>query len=177
MKTKAKNKLICIIVATVILGGCSTPKLSDSLYRESEVGIAKQTVRCRVLAVREIKIRGDKEDNLGGLAGGILGGTLGSDVGGGLGSLLAIEAGAILGGIAGNKAGDRLSQRNGLEYSVITSQGNELTFTQEHMAGDRIVKPGETCRMQMSADGRNRVLPVSGFASEIKAPETTKIIQ
>ena len=91
--------------------------------------------------------------------------------------MLAIEAAAILGGIAGNKAGDRFFQRNGLEYSVITGHGDELTFTQEFVKGDRIVKADETCRMQMSFDGRNRVFPVDGFVSEIKAPETTTIIQ
>ena len=77
MGTKAKKQLLCILVTTKILRGCVKPKLSDSLYRYCEVGLAKQT---------------------------------------------------------------------------------------------------ERCRMQISSDARNRVLPVDGFATETQAPQTTKTI-
>lgn len=173
--------LMTVAVAGVmgVTGGCTTPKLSDSLYRESEVGLAKSVVRCRVLAVREVEIRNSEQNNFGGAAGAILGGTAGSSAGGEgtVGRALAVELGVIAGAIIGNKLGDTMSGRKGLEYSVITANGEELTFVQEFLDDDRVIRVGDTCRMQVARDGRNRVLPAESLPETIQAPKQTTIVR
>ncbi len=180
MNTEAKTSVIImlsfIVVMTAALTACSTPKVSDSLYRQSEVGRAKKTTRCRVLAVREVKIRGERAHDMGSAAGAIVGGTLGSGVGKGTGRVLASEIGAIAGAVIGNKAGDKMAERKGLEYSVITSSGEEYTFVQAFLKDDRVVNVGETCRMQVSHDGRNRILPAENLAGEVMVPKETKVV-
>ena len=88
-----------VLVSAVVVSGCTSPKVSDSLYRSSEVGSSKRIVRCRVLEVREVLIRdddsGEKGEMIGGVAGGLAGGILGSTVGGGAGKGLATVGGAV----------------------------------------------------------------------------------
>lgn len=169
-----------------MMGCSSTPTLSDSLYRTSEVGISKITKRCRVLAVREVRLRDGgqeaKDDGfLAGIGGAILGATLGSEVGGGTGRLIASEVGAMAGAVGGSMAGtaisDKLSERAALEYSVILDSGEERTLVQEFLETDRVVNVGETCRLQVAADGRNRVLPAEHLPGQILAPKSTQIIR
>lgn len=185
LKTLLTVVLISIFSTTVI--GCSSsPKLSDSLYRTSEAGISKVTKRCRVLAVREVRLRDGEEEAkadgfLAGIGGAILGATLGSEVGGGTGRLIASEVGTIAGAVGGSVAGtaisDKLSERTALEYSVILASGEERTLVQEFLETDRVVNVGETCRLQMAADGRNRVLPAESLPDQILAPKSTQIVR
>lgn len=92
-----------ILGAAVVVAGCTSPKVSDSLYRSSEVGTSKRVVRCRVLEVREVMIRdddaGEKGEAIGGIAGGLSGSTLGGTAGGGAGRSIAAIGGATLGEI------------------------------------------------------------------------------
>lgn len=167
------------------LAACSSPKVSDSLYRDSEVGTSKNVVRCRVLEVREVAIRGDdapeKGEAIGSIVGGLVGAILASKVGKGAGQELAIRAGATAGAVAGGGAGrqaaDKMSERPGLEYSVILDDGKEMTLVQDFLEGDRVVQAGETCRMQIENDGKNRVLPAEHLPDQIQAPKTTTVVQ
>jgi hypothetical protein len=59
-------------MGAVLLAACSSPKVSDSLYRDSEVGSSKDIVRCRVLEVREVAIREDDAPEKGEAVGAIL---------------------------------------------------------------------------------------------------------
>ena len=173
-----------ILVAAVAAAGCTSPKVSDSLYRSSEVGTSKRIVRCRVLEVREVMIRdddaGEKGEAIGAIAGGLSGGTLGGTAGGGAGAGLATIGGATLGGvaggIAGRKIGDKLGTRTGVEYSVILADGSEQTHVQDFLEGDRVVQVGETCRLQIEHDGKNRVLPAEHLQERIQAPKKTTIV-
>lgn len=182
-------KNICLLPFAVTtltaISGCSTPKLSESLYRTSEVGITKMVERCRVTAVREVLIRDEPEDAqaggmFGAIMGGMIGGTLGSKVGDGYGNLLATQAGigtgAVAGGVAGTKLADKMSERIGVEYSIIKTNGDESTHVQELLPTDRILAVNETCRVQISYDGKNRVLPAEDLPDSVYAPKTTKII-
>ncbi len=172
------------IVTVVAVTGCTSPKVSDSLYRSSEVGTSKRVVRCRVLEVREVMIRdddsGEKGEAIGGIAGGLGGGIAGSTVGGGAGRGLATVGGATVGAVAGGAAGraisDQLHTRKGVEYSVILADGSEQTHVQDFLDGDRIVQVGETCRLQIAQDGKNRVLPAEQLPGRISAPKTTTIV-
>jgi outer membrane lipoprotein SlyB len=165
------------------LVACSSPKVSDSLYRDSEVGSSKNVVRCRVLEIREVAIREDdapeKGEAIGAIIGGIAGAILGSQVGGGAGKALATEAGAVAGvvagGAGGRQAADQMSERKGIEYSIILDNGDEHTLVQDFLEGDRVVQQGETCRMQVENDGKNRVLPAEHLPDQIQAPKTTTL--
>ncbi len=177
------GKPAILILLSLSLAACSSPKVSDSLYRDSEVGSSKSVVRCRVLEVREVAIREDdapeKGEAIGAIIGGIAGAILGSQIGGGKGQALATEAGVVVGAVAGGAGGrqtaDKLSERMGLEYSIILDNGEEHTLVQDHLEGDRVVQPGETCRMQIENDGKNRVLPAEHLPDQINAPKTTTV--
>lgn len=173
------------LLAVLLVSACSSPKVSDSLYRSSEVGTSKRVVRCRVLEVREVAIRaddsGEKGEGLGAIAGGIAGGVLGRTVGGGAGRDIATVGGATVGTVAGGAAGrqvsDKLNTRKGVEYSIILSDGTEQTHVQDFLEGDRVVQVGETCRLQIARDGKNRVLPAEQLQDSIQAPKQTQIIR
>ncbi len=172
-----------LFAVAAVLAACSSPKVSDSLYRDSEVGASKRVVRCRVLETREVAIREDdapeKGEMIGAILGGIAGAILGSQIGGGKGQELAMEAGAvgglIAGGAGGRQAADKLSERKGIEYSVILDDGEELTLVQDWLEGDRVVRAGDTCRLQIANDGKNRVLPAEHLQETIAAPKKTTV--
>ncbi len=173
-----------VLAAAVVAAGCTSPKVSDSLYRSSEVGSSKRIVRCRVLEVREVMIRdddsGEKGEAVGAIAGGLTGGLLGSTVGGGTGRSIATVGGATVGAVAGGAAGrqvsDQLHTRKGVEYSIILADGSEQTHVQDFLQGDRVVQVGETCRLQIERDGKNRVLPAEHLQDAIRAPKKTQIV-
>lgn len=71
---------------------------------------------------------------------------------------------------------DKMSERKGVEYSYILSNGDEGTHVQELLPTDRMVAAGETCRLQVGPDGRNRILPAEQLASEMYAPKETKLV-
>lgn len=174
-----------VVAAALLLSACSSPKTSDSLYADSEAGTSKNVVRCRVLEVREVAIReddaGEKGEMIGAIVGGIAGVILGSQIGGGKGREAAAKGGAIggavLAGAAGRQTADVLSERKGLEYSIVLTDGEERTLVQDFLEDDRIVQPGETCRLQIAGDGRNRVLPAEHLPESIGAPKTTTVVQ
>ena len=172
-----------MLIAAVAVSGCTSPKVSDSLYRDSEVGSSKNVVRCRVLEAREVAIREDdapeKGEAIGAIVGGIAGAILGSQIGGGAGKQLATEAGvvagAVAGGAGGRQAADKMSERPGIEYSIILDNGEEMTLVQDFLEGDRVVRAGDTCRLQIEHDGKNRVLPAEHLPDQIQAPKTTTV--
>ncbi|UCH73974.1 MAG: hypothetical protein JSU82_16925 [Rhodospirillales bacterium] len=177
------GRAVLVAACIGLLAACSSPKVSDSLYRDSEAGSSKQVVRCRVLEAREVAIRGDdapeKGEAIGTVVGVLVGAILGSQIGDGVGRDLATQTaatvGAVAGGGAGRQAADKLSERPGIEYSIILDTGEEFTLVQDLMEGDRIVQPGETCRLQIESDGMNRVLPAENLPETIQAPQTTTV--
>ena len=54
--------------------------------------------------------------------------------------------GVVAGGAGGRQVADKLSERPGLEYSVILDNGEELTLVQDFLEGDHVVRSGDTCR-------------------------------
>ena len=167
-------KIIIVAILITVSMGCASPQVSDSLYRSSEVGVSKSIVRCRVLEVREVVIRGDNAGEKGEAIGGTFGALIGSSQGDNYESSVGKGVvGSLLGGIIGRAAGDKLSEQQGLEYSIILTNGNEQTHVQNFLEGDRIVSVGETCRLQVSADGKNRVLPAEQLTDTIARPKTT----
>jgi outer membrane lipoprotein SlyB len=64
----------------------------------------------------------------------------------------------MVGGIVGATLGDSMSDRAGIEYSVILSSGEERTLVQEYLPADRVLSVSESCRLQVAADGRKGLL-------------------
>lgn len=174
------SKMLVLPLTLLALSACA-PGAGQNIYSAREVGVAKTVERCRVLAVRNITIQGDTGGELGQfvgtVAGGVAGGALGNQVGDGSGQAVATVLGGlaagVLGGLVGDRVGAQMDQRPGLEYSILSTGGREMTFAQEIMAGDRLINAGETCRIQTDPYGNNRVLPVDGFPQRIQQPQTT----
>lgn len=171
--------IICLLFT---LAACSSrPEFSESVYTSQEVGEAKRIVRCRVLSVRQITIRDPNSaregEAFGALAGGLLGAALGGTVGGDandrrLGAAVGGVLGSVGGGAIGESIGEDRGTRIGLEYSVLTADGEEITFAQELLAGDRVVATGSTCRMQISGTKR-RILPADYLPDQVERPKET----
>ena len=177
--------LLTVSILAFVVTGCSTPSLSESMYRSGEVGKSKTVERCRVIEVRQVLIRdeqGDAETGglFGAILGGIIGGTAASAIGGGTGSQIATQVGAgvgvVTGSVAGTKLSDKMSERVGVEYSIIKSNGEESTHVQELLPTDRVLAVGDTCRVQIDFDGKNRVLPAEHLPDAIAAPKTTTVV-
>ena len=164
----------------LVSAGCA-PRSGQSVYSPYEVGVAKPVQRCRVLAVRDITIQGDRGRALGqfvgSVGGAVGGGALGREVGKGTGRTVATVLGGLAGGVIGGLVGDAIGadadRRPGLEYAVLDSGGREYTFAQEVLPGDRIVPAGATCRIQTDPYGNNRVLPADGLPPQVQRPQTT----
>ncbi len=179
-------KLTLTAYCIVSIFGCESIGVTESLYSSSEVGVSKKVERCRVLEVREVNIREQgtvaASSAAGTGVGAALGGLGGSYLGGGSGTTWASAGlgllGSIFGSVAGKKVGESAGTRKGLEYSVLMTDGTERTSVQDFMEGDRIIKPGESCRLQMSYDSQNRsytgavrVLPAEHLADRIQKPK------
>ncbi len=173
-------KTLALPLALVTLTACA-PNAGQNVYSSSEVGVAKTVERCRVLAVRNITIQGQAGRGIGQfvgtVAGGVAGGALGNQVGDGTGQAIATVigglAGSVFGGLVGDQVGAQADQRAGLEYSILTNGNREITFAQETLPGDRVIKAGETCRIQTDPRGNNRVLPINGLPPQVQRPQTT----
>ena len=173
----------------LIFAGCTSTYTTESTYEASEIGVSKKVVRCRVLEAREITIR-DKDvvegaAGLGAATGAIGAGIGGSTIGsGGAGTAAATAGIGLVGGLIGQaigrKVGEKTGSRAGVEYAVILTDGEERTLVQDLAEGDRVITPGETCRLQLAYDDRSmmwtgpaRVLPTEHFTEEIAAPKRT----
>jgi len=174
-----------------LLGACDTTRHpSESYYRSSETMRSFGVERCRVLEVREISIGaaertqqggrmsfGQPEEHIATLLGAALGAAIGNQVGGGSGQKLAILVGTTAGGAYGRTQGTRISQnrmtRPGLEYSIMTSAGREEVIVQNYNPGDRVARPGSTCRLSGTGIDK-RVLPADQLPARIDRPIETR---
>lgn len=184
-------KKIALLLAAggVAVSGCTSVSTTESLYSTSEVGVSKKVERCRVLEARQVQIRDEatveRAAGLGAATGAIGAGLGGSQIGnGGAGTAAATLgiglAGGLIGSAIGRKLGEKAGTRDGVEYSVIMADGEERTSVQDLAKNDRIINPGETCRLQMAYDAKNaswtgpvRVLPAEQLTDEINRPKQT----
>ena len=179
-----------LIFGVALLSACAPPTPpSESVYRNNETRVSMSVDRCRVLDTRAIALAGT-DDRLttrsrldpaqaGATIGGILGTAIGSTTGGDYAAASA-AIGGTLGAAAGAAGGTHLSRhasrRDGVEYSVLVSRGGqarERIIAQDISAGDRIVQPGQTCRIASTPNGL-RVLPASGLPARVDAPARSR---
>lgn len=151
MKAVRITSVSSLLLAMVLVTGCSSPSLTGDTYSRSE---ARQTQRVNygvIVNARPVVIEG--ESSVGGkVAGAVMGGLLGNQIGSGSGNTIATAAGVIAGSTAASSMQESASRAQGLELTIDLENGQTISVVQEvehleqFMAGDRV---------QISGNGRN----------------------
>ncbi len=168
------KKLFAAATAVLLLGLSACQQSSQNAYRYNEVGKSSAVSFGTVLAVRPIDIIGENS-GAGAVIGGAAGAGAGSAFGSGSGNNWAIGAGLIAGAIAGALAEQAMSDRKGVEYTIILESGITLTLAQESPKDERIMQAGERVIVQ-NTGGYQRVLPASNLPTEVKRPQGIKLV-
>ena len=120
---------LSVLFLVMILCGC-TQNISPDTYSVGSVGEANQTVRGKIIHVRDVKIGGN-QTGIGATAGAAGGAVAGSGVGsGGRANALGAIGGAVAGGIAGAVIEEGTTRQTGVEYVVETENDNLMTVVQ-----------------------------------------------
>jgi outer membrane lipoprotein SlyB len=165
------NPLATVLVAAVLVSGCVDS--GQNRYSYNDVGKTSVVQFGTVLAVRPIDITG-QNTGAGAIAGGAAGGLAGNQFGHGGGKAGATLAGALVGLAAGAIAEQALSDRKGLEYTIVLENGKTVTIAQEHSEKDRVFAAGERVMVQASGTYQ-RVLPADNLPTEIARPKGIKV--
>ena len=130
-----------IAMCALALGACAYPPAGPTDYHAYQVA-GEQTVRFGVVeSVRDVRLHGPNT-GVGGATGAAIGMVAGSNVGGGSGQIVGAIAGTLLGGIIGSNMEQSVTERQGLEVTVLLDSGKYLAVVQEatepFRAGDRV---------------------------------------
>lgn len=190
-----KHAFLTLAFALLTAGCMQNPYESESRYPMAQSMTPQSVERCRVLEWRWVDIGArpvrssssfygrTTEAQTGpysttGAALGTIGGALLVQEALGSDNPYAIMAGALVGSAAGQNAGARFdmrsSARRGIEYSVITANGNESIITQPFNDGDRVAQAGSTCRLAEGQSG-TRVLPGDHLPGAVNRPMVTQV--
>ena len=158
-------------VASALLLGALTGCVSSSQsrYNHNEVGRATVVEFGKVVAARPIEITG-KNSGAGAVAGGTAGGLIGTQIGSGNGGLAGVLGGIIVGAAAGGLAEQLASNRQGIEYTIVLSNGKTVVVAQESGEKDRVFAAGERVMVQASGPYQ-RVLATDHLPEEIERPK------
>lgn len=183
-------RIAALLAASIALSGCvsSSPYPSESRYSQAESMRPQAVARCRVLEVRQVTIGttdtrrnpysralGEPEEQMGALFGAVLGAAVGAEIDDDVGASLGVALGAAGGRLAGAQMAQRRMAGNGLEYSVLVGDGREMVVTQRMNPGDRIARPGSTCRLAQGPHG-TRVLPAEHLPGTAYRPQQTVFV-
>ena len=157
------------IAAALLIALAACAESSQSRYNHSEVGKATVVEFGQVVGIRPIDITG-KNTGAGAVVGGTAGGLTGTQIGSGNGGIAGVVGGIIVGAAAGAIAEQLMSNREGIEYTIVLSNGKTVVVAQEKKDGDRIFNAGE--RVMVQASGRyQRVLATDHLPNEIDRPK------
>lgn len=155
---------LALAAALVFVTACVHP--SQNMYDSKEAGVSRAVELATILSARPVDIK-NKDTGVGMLGGGIAGGAAGSGGGNGW----ATAGAALVGAVAGTLIEQHVSQRDGIEYTLRTDQGEIKTIVQENVEGEPIFKKGDRVMMQAcdagdhyrrcasGRDGYQRLLP------------------
>jgi outer membrane lipoprotein SlyB len=163
---------LVLLTALVAVVGCEHP--NRNTYSYSEVGKSSAVSFGTVLAVRDIDIIG-RNTGAGSLVGAAAGGGAGSYAGAGSGTGWAVGAGIVAGAIAGGLAEQAMSDRKGVEYTLVLESGVTMTVAQELPKSETIIPIGTRVIVQNSG-GYQRVLPATDLPTEVKRPQGLKVV-
>ena len=166
-------RMVPLVVTALLVTGCASDKAGQDLYVASEVGKAKRILPCTVVSARPVLI---KNENAGqkGEAFGFIGGALLASENNNSGFVRYL--GGLLGGAAGRAVSDTVSERAGVEYTVLLASGEERQLIQDTEEGEIFMAQGDACRLQVSGDF-NRVTPATDYPDAVKKPETTQFTE
>lgn len=142
------------ILALSLFTGCAS-SLSPDVYTTSGAGQIHHVVKGVITSTRVVKVTGNGDLGVGGIAGGALGAIAGSEIGGGRGSLATGIGGALLGGLAGNQIQKGLSSQTGIEYVVKLRNNSLISVVQ---APTPTFNRGQHVLVQYGAGGRPRII-------------------
>ena len=164
------NKFILPIMIFAFLMSCQKP--NRNVYNYNEVGKTIAVSFGTVLQVRSIGIIGE---NTGyGAAGGALAGAAGGTyIGSGDGNAWAVAGLAVAGGVIAYLIEQGLSDREGLEYTVILENGVVITTVQEVPDDDKALKVNSRVIVQTQG-GYQRILPAEQLPTEVERPKGIK---
>ena len=151
-----KFQIHCLLslLGLSLLAGCAS-SLSPDVYTTSGAGQIHRVVKGVVISSRIVKVTGNGDLSVGGIAGGALGAIAGSEIGGGTGSLASGIGGALLGGLAGNQIQKGLSTQTGVEYVVKLSNNSLISVIQAPMP---TFNRGQHVLVQYGAGDRPRII-------------------
>lgn len=156
------------LAALGLLAACQA-RDSQHQYDYSEVGKSRVSEFGTVIRAREVDIRGENTGT-GALAGATAGGVGGYQFGNGQGQMGATLGGAVIGALAGAAIEQAVSDRKGIEYTVVKENGKTVTSVQNLEKGDRIFKAGERVMVQMTGSYQ-RILPAGDLPTEMNRPK------
>ncbi len=142
------------ILSLSLLAGCAS-SLSPDVYTTSGAGQVQHVAKGVVTSTRVVKVTGNGELGVGGIAGGALGAIAGSEIGGGRGSLASGIGGALLGGLAGNQIQKGLSTQMDVEYVVRLRNNSLISVVQ---GPTPTFNRGQHVLVQYGAGGRPRII-------------------
>lgn len=150
------KRIIVLVAATVLLGGCVQKNLSGSSYSRNQVQQAQQIEYAVVESVQPVVIQGRTDGIVGAGSGAIIGGVAGSTMGGGKGSTIMTVLGAVAGGMAGQAIEENATTVQGQEVVVRTDSGRLFSVVQE-VQNNMMFRAGDRVRILTSGDGTVRV--------------------
>ena len=165
---------VLIFAATVLLiAGCARDNVGQDIYLSSEVGKAKRILPCTVVSARPVLVKAENAGQKGEAFGFIGGAILAADNDS---SGFVTYIGGLLGAAAGRAVSDTMSERAGVEYTVLLASGEERQLIQDTEEGEVFMKQGDACRLQVSGDF-NRVTPAADYPDAVTKPETTQFTE
>lgn len=140
--------------AGLALGGCAAG-VGAGDYQRGAVGQVSKVEEAVIVAVRPIKIEGNRTPAIGTVTGAVLGGAAGSEVGG---DDKSRAAGAVVGAVAGGLIGGAVERgttaQAGFAYTLRKKDGQLVTITQ---GNDIAMQPGQPVFIEYGV--RARVIP------------------
>jgi outer membrane lipoprotein SlyB len=134
-----------VLVATVLLAGCSHP--SGTTYGAGDVGRTIETAQGSVVSSRLVKVAGEAN-----MVGPVAGGALGAS-----GSALAFQGSglvAVIGGVLGAGMGylaqQQMNNRQGIEYVLQMDDGRTVTLVQNREDEEQPLPDGTPVLVQVS---------------------------
>lgn len=163
---------IIIAFALIALAGCETP--SQNVYDFRETGRSVLVDFGTILDIRDVKVKGPNT-GLASTVGGVAGGAAGSNIGSGSGQVAGAVAGAAAGMVIGAMAEQALSDRPGVELTIVTEKGKVLTVVQYYKPEEPSLRKGQRVMLQTSGSYQ-RVLPADHLPYSVDRPKGINVV-
>ncbi len=121
-------KILITALVAATLSGCLA-KLTGDTYSREEARVPQRVAYGTVESLRLVKIEGSKS-RIGPIIGAIIGGRAFENVGDGRGEEVMEVVGAAAGGAAGAAIEEGVTRQDGVEITVLMSDGDEIAVVQ-----------------------------------------------